>query len=68
MQTSPYEYYNNSYGVRLGFLVSDTDKRHHASVDLFSYGSYLKRAQRITGFRIKEGKGLGNEALVTTPN
>lgn len=64
MQTSPYEFYNNSYGVRLGFLLKDTDKRKSESVDLFGYNAYKQRCQRLEGFRLREGRGLGNEALV----
>ncbi|WP_410221898.1 hypothetical protein [Pedobacter sp.] len=64
MQTSPYEYYDNNYGVRLSFLLSDTDKRRNESIDLFSYSSYEKRAQRINGFRLRTGGGYGNDVLI----
>jgi hypothetical protein len=64
MQTSPYEYFNNQYGVRISFLLSDSDKRNDNSAALFSYSAYKARCARIDGFRLKEGRGLGNEALV----
>jgi len=64
MQTSPYEYYNNNYGVRLSFLVSDVDIRQSNSLSLITYSAYKKRAMRIDGFRLREGRGKGNEVLV----
>ncbi|WP_443937061.1 hypothetical protein [Pedobacter sp. MW01-1-1] len=63
-KTSPYEFYNNNYGVKLSFLVSDVDKRHPESVCLFSYGAYEKRALRIDGFKLRSGGGAGNDVLV----
>lgn len=64
MQTSPYEFYNNNYGVRLGYLINDVDKRHQESVALFSYGAYEKRALRSKGFKLRAGGGYGNDVLV----
>ncbi|WP_025143068.1 hypothetical protein [Pedobacter jeongneungensis] len=64
MHNSPYELFNNQYGVRLSYIVSDVDKRHAESVALFSYSAYKLRSHRNEGFRIKEGRGLGNEALI----
>jgi len=64
MCTSPYEIYNNNYGVRLSFIVSDQHRRHQESVRLLAYDAYKKRASRKKDFRLREGRGLGNEALI----
>ncbi|WP_199118696.1 hypothetical protein [Pedobacter sp. ASV28] len=64
MQVSPYELFNNQYGVRLSYILSDADKRNSESVALISYSAYKLRCHRKEGFRLKEGKGLGNEALI----
>ncbi|KAB2918720.1 MAG: hypothetical protein F9K23_00870 [Bacteroidetes bacterium] len=60
----PYEIYDNEYGVRISYLLTDDDRRHTHSVGLFSYDVYLKRAYRKKDFRLKQGRGYGNEALV----
>ncbi|WP_339876969.1 hypothetical protein, partial [uncultured Algoriphagus sp.] len=65
MQISPYEIYNNQIGVRLSYLLSDSDKRHPYSMGLMSYHAFKHRANRTPGFRLKEGRGKGNEALVS---
>lgn len=64
MQVCPYEFFNNCYGVKLGYLLKDTDRRKIESVDLFGYSAYKQRCQRMEGFRLREGRGLGNEALI----
>ena len=64
MSSSPYEIHNNHYGVRLSFIISDHHRRHKESVKLLAYDAYKKRASRKEGFRLREGKGLGNEALI----
>lgn len=64
MQPSPYELFNNQYGVRLSYIISDEDKRMNESVGLISYSAYKLRCHRNQGFRLKEGRGMGNEALV----
>ncbi|HCS21068.1 MAG TPA: hypothetical protein DIW47_11005 [Bacteroidetes bacterium] len=62
--SSPYETYNDRIGVRLSFIVSDEDRRADESLQLIGYKAYLTRALRNKSFRLKEGKGLGNEALI----
>lgn len=61
---SPYDSYNNQIGVRLSFVVSDPDKASENSAAFCSYDTLAKRAKRNPGFRLKEGKGAGNEALI----
>lgn len=65
MQTSPYETFRNQIGVRLSYIVADEGKRQDQSVDLISYQALAKRAKRTPGLRLKEGKGAGNEALLS---
>ncbi|PSL06571.1 hypothetical protein [Cecembia rubra] len=65
MQILPYEKYNGQLGVRISFLVSDEEKAHPGSVKVASYEAIAKRAKRYPGFRLKEGKGPGNEALIS---
>ncbi len=65
MQLLPYEIHENQIGVRLSYLISDTDKRHPYSVGLMSYDAYKQRASRTPGFRLKPGRGKGNEALIS---
>lgn len=62
---TPYETYNNQIGVRLSFLVKEDTLRHPQSLQLIGYNAYQKQAQRKEGFRLREGKGLNNEALVS---
>lgn len=64
--TSPYEIYDNEYGVRISYLLTDADRRHPDSVGLFSYVSYNRKccSDRHRDFRLKQGRGFGNEALV----
>ncbi|MGJ1328512.1 hypothetical protein [Sphingobacterium multivorum] len=64
-ELSPYEYYNGKVGVRLSFIVSDDDRRHHDSISIFSYSAYEKRARRIEDFRLRKGLGRGNDVLIT---
>lgn len=64
MSLSPYEMHNNQVGVRLSFILTDEDRKNDRSVELTSYGAYKKRAKRTPGFRLKQGRGAGNEALV----
>lgn len=61
---SPYEYFNNHYGVRISFLLNDADRMNPNGLALFSYSAYKARCARNKGFRLKEGRGFGNEALV----
>lgn len=62
--TTPYDSYNNQIGVRLSFLVADPEKAAEKSASLASYESIKKMGQRNQGFRLKEGKGAGNESLI----
>ncbi|SMO48443.1 hypothetical protein [Solitalea koreensis] len=61
---SAYETYNNQIGVRLSFVLSDVDRRNESSIAVLSYSAYEKRARRNEGFRLRPGKGLGNEVLL----
>lgn len=65
MQILPYEIHENQIGVRLSYLISDADKRSPYSLGVMSYDAYKQRASRTPGFRLKEGRGKGNEALVS---
>ena len=65
MLTSPYETFQNQIGVRLSYLVADEDKKQDESVALITYQALAKRAKRTPGLRLKEGKGAGNEALLS---
>lgn len=65
MKTSPYEKHENQLGVRLSYLISDKDRKHPNSVSVASYEAIAKRARRSPGFRLKEGRGPGNEALIS---
>lgn len=63
MQT-PYVTYNNEIGVRLSFLLSDENKKMTDSICAFSYSAYEKKAIRSANFRLRQGKGNGNEVLI----
>lgn len=65
---SAYDIYNNQIGVRLSYLLSDTDKRRNESLSLIGYDAFAKRAIRNPGLRLREGKGQGNEALISWVN
>lgn len=65
MQILPYEIHENQIGVRLSYLIADSDKRHPHSIAAITYDAYKQRAKRTPGFRLKEGRGKGNEALVS---
>ncbi|MGE0931703.1 hypothetical protein [Peijinzhouia sedimentorum] len=62
---SPYEFHNGQLGVKRSFLISDTDKKHERSLEVKTYAALQKEAQRKKGLRIKEGKGPGNETLIS---
>lgn len=62
---TPYETHNNQIGVRLSYLVADEALRHEKSLALIGYEACKKRAKRTPGFRLREGKGLGNESLLS---
>ncbi len=64
MQETPYEIYNNSIGVRISFIVADSGIKNERSLCITSYAAYLKQCDRKDGFRLRPGKGAGNEALV----
>lgn len=61
---NPYVSYNNEIGVRLSFLLNDEDRKHSASLSVFSYSSYESKAKRDNSLRLKEGKGKGNEVII----
>lgn len=60
----PYETHMNLIGVRLCFLLKDTDQRHDESIDLFSYAAYQQQAYKRPDLRLREGRGKGNEVLI----
>ncbi|WP_017258435.1 hypothetical protein [Pedobacter arcticus] len=64
MNTSAYELYNDKIGIKLSYLLSDIDKCTDDSLAVLSYSAYEKRALRVPGFRLKEGRGPGNEVLI----
>ncbi len=59
-----YEIHNDQYGVRISYILSDADRKHNDSICVISYDAYKWRACRKKDFRLREGKGAGNEALV----
>lgn len=61
---SPYETYNNEIGVKIGFLLSDTERMYEESLKVISYVNYNQKCYRNPSLRLKEGKGKGNEALI----
>lgn len=61
---SPYEIHNGQIGVRLSYVVADGDKKREESLALISYDAYKWRSVRNPGFRLKQGRGAGNEALI----
>ncbi|MGV3705420.1 MAG: hypothetical protein ACO1NU_08580 [Arcticibacter sp.] len=65
---SAYDIYKNEIGVRMSFLISDFDKRQKDSLAIIGYDAIAKRAKRNPGLRLREGKGLGNEALLSWVN
>lgn len=65
MNILPYESHNNQIGVRISFLITDQDKSHPNSLKVCSYDSFKKRAARYPGLRLKEGRGPGNEVLIS---
>lgn len=65
---SPYETFDNQIGVRLSYVVSDIDRRHPQSLALITYSAYEKRAARTDGFRLRAGRGSGNEVLLNWVN
>lgn len=58
----PYEKYNGEWGVKISYIL--TDRGVDESVGLMSYVAYKLRSHRKKDFRLKQGKGAGNEALV----
>ncbi len=65
---SAYYIYNNQIGVKLSYIVSDKDMRQENSLAVISYYAYEKRSRRNNGFKLRPGKGLGNEALLSWEN
>jgi hypothetical protein len=63
-KNSPYQHYNNQIGVRISYILTDDDRNVAESVGLMGWWAYKKRCARKKDFRLKEGKGKGNEALV----
>lgn len=48
MKTNPYEYYDKKLGIKLGFIVSDKDRKHEESLALISYNALYKRMKSDT--------------------
>jgi hypothetical protein len=59
-----YETYNNMIGLRLSYVLTDIDRRAAQSVGLISYSAYKLRAHRSETFRLRDGRGPGNEVLL----
>lgn len=64
MQQSPYESYNNQIGVKLSFLLKDSERKHEGSLSLISYGAYEKRVLRKPELKLRAGGGKDNEVLL----
>lgn len=68
---SAYETYQGHVGVKLAYIVSRAAKSqnmHPDSLRLITYSAYQKRAQRTPGLRLREGRGAGNEVLLSWTN
>jgi hypothetical protein len=63
-----YETFNDQIGVRLSYVITDMDKRQACSLGLISYAAYEKRAKRTEGFRLRPGRGNGNDVLLNWAN
>jgi hypothetical protein len=61
---TPYETYNGQIGVRLSFLVSDSDLKHDRSIGVIGYEAYKWRAKKHDGFKLRTAHGKGNEVLI----
>ena len=48
MKANPYEYYDKKLGVKIGFIVSDIDKKHDESLSLIAYNALYKRMKSDT--------------------
>lgn len=67
MEASPYQIHKGRTGIKLSYIVKPGKRGpvpHPLGLELISYEAYLKRASRIEGFRLKQGRGCGNEALI----
>lgn len=76
-QTTAYVTHSGQIGVKLSFLITDVIQRgkpvptvvaHQMSIRVCSYEALKKRAARTKGLRLRDGKGLGNEALYSFEN
>jgi len=72
---TPYTSYNGLIGVKVSYLISETVVRggkeikpHNQTLAVCTYDALAKRASRTKGLRLRDGKGLGNEALFSFEN
>lgn len=63
-----YEIFNQQVGLKISYIISDDNRRQPNSLNLISYAAYQKRCDRNPGLRLREGKGAGNEALLSFNN
>ncbi len=61
----PYEYYNDTLGVQLAYLISDKLRKHEKSLGLISYSALKKRLDRKSTAEKQLRKGVtNNPALI----
>lgn len=64
---NPYQTHKGRTGIKLCYLVKPGKRGplpHPDGLPIIGYEAYLSRARRIEGFRLREGRGPGNDALV----
>ncbi len=61
---TPYALHKQLIGVKVGYLLVDNNRKCEDSIATITYAAYLKQCDRKKDLRLKEGKGLGNEALL----
>lgn len=64
---TPYETHKGRQGIKLSYLVKPGKRGpqpHPDGLPLLGYEAYLSRARRIDGFRLRQGRGPGREALI----
>ena len=64
MKITAYEHHDNAIGIKLSFLLSDIAKCSDNSLAVMSYSAYEGRVRKNRKFRLREGRGPGNEVLI----
>ncbi len=65
MKETPYTYYSNKLGVKIKFLISESDKKHKNSLSLISYKALNKRFKSNTCHEKQLRRAsLGQDALI----